>query len=223
MALLFKKDGQMNKKRLFAGFVAVFVGVLFLSLGNAFGEEAKRLLSIEAYDMLNSVPDTYLIDVRTRGEYQFVGHPVNAYLFPYMFMTKKFTKNGEKCGYLFNVKNKEFIAEINKVFKKTDKLLIISRDGVRSALAAKDLVHAGFKAVYDVEDGFEGPQFPSCEISLILKDSDKHKYYRQLAKKNKIHGFDKRRHYGWQSWGLPWTYEMDPKFVYPSDLRPSKK
>jgi hypothetical protein len=46
-------------------------------------QQAKKILSIEAYDMLNTVPDTYLIDVRTRAEYQFVGHPFKAYLFPY--------------------------------------------------------------------------------------------------------------------------------------------
>ena len=58
-------------------------------------QEAKKILSIEAYDMLNVVPDTYLIDVRTRAEYQFVGHPINAYLFPYLIFTLDFGKDGE--------------------------------------------------------------------------------------------------------------------------------
>jgi len=174
-------------------------------------------LSIEAYDMLNTVPDTYLIDIRTRAEYQFVGHPISAYLFPYMFMTKEFVKKDDTYGFVFNIKNKSFIEEIGKVFKKTDNLLIISRDGTRSGLAAKDLTGAGFKNVYNVIDGFEGSEFPSHI------DSNRHKFYRQLAKRNKIYGFDHRRHYGWQWWGLPWTYAMDPKFIYPPDLKPSKK
>ena len=55
-------------------------------------QEAKKILSIEAFDMLNTVPDTYLIDVRTRAEYQFVGHPYKAYLFPYFFFTPNFVK-----------------------------------------------------------------------------------------------------------------------------------
>ena len=42
------------------------------------------------------------------------------------------------------------------MFQKTNNLLIISRDGTRSALAAKALVSAGFKNIYDVADGFEG-------------------------------------------------------------------
>jgi rhodanese-related sulfurtransferase len=183
----------------------------------AFAQDAKKVLSIEAYDMLNTVPDTYLVDVRSRFEYQFVGHPIGAYLYPYAFMTNAFGKTDGRFAYRFSAKNKAFVEEIGKAFKKTDNLLIISRDGSRSALAAEDLVANGFKNVFDVVDGFEGPQFPT------FKDSNKHKFYRQLAKRNKIHGFNHRRHYGWQWWGLPWTYEMDPKFIYPPDLKPSEK
>jgi rhodanese-related sulfurtransferase len=180
-------------------------------------QEPNRVLSIEAYDMLNTVPDTYLIDVRTRAEYQFVGHPIGAYLFPYQFFTAELGKTGEAHGYLLSAKNKAFVEEIGKVFKKTDNLLIICRDGTRSGLAAKELLDGGFKNVFDVEDGFEGPEFPT------FKDSNKDKYYRQLAKRNKIWGFNHRRHYGWQWWGLPWTYDIDPKFIYPPDLRPPEK
>jgi hypothetical protein len=71
---------------------------------------------------------------------------------------------------------------------------------------------AGFKKVLDVADGFEGPRFPSFE------DGNRHKFYRQLAKRNKIKGFNQRRHYGWQYWGLPWTYDIDPKYMYPPDM-----
>jgi rhodanese-related sulfurtransferase len=205
----------MNKKVLLLAYVVL--GFLFISQGGVFAQEPKKILSIEAYDMLNTVPDTYLIDVRTRAEYQFVGHPVGAHLFPYMFMTKNFGKNGERHVYQFNVKNKSFIQEISKILKKNDNLLIICRDGTRSPLAAKDLMNAGFKNVFDVEDGFEGREFPS------FKNSNRHKFYRQLAKRNKTHGFNHRRHYGWQYWGLPWAYKIDPKYIYPPDLRPSKK
>jgi rhodanese-related sulfurtransferase len=179
--------------------------------------ESKKILSIEAFDMLNTVPETHLIDVRTRAEYQFVGHPINAYLFPYIFYSNMLSESKGIYSYNSGTKNKNFVVEIGKVFGKTDNLLIISRDGTRSALAAKELADAGFKNVYDVEDGFEGPLFPS------FKDSNKDKFYRQLAKRNKIFGFSKRRHYGWQWWGLPWTYEIDPKFIYPPDLVKSKK
>lgn len=167
--------------------------------------------------MLNTVPDTYLIDVRTRAEYQFVGHPVKAFLFPYLFLTDQFGKKEEIFGYQFSTPNKNFIEQISAVFKKEDNLLIICRDGERSQLAAQDLISAGFKKVYDVYDGFEGPEFP------YFTDSDKHKFFRQLAKRHKVYGFKHRRHYGWQWWGLPWTYEIDPNYVYPPDTKQPKK
>jgi rhodanese-related sulfurtransferase len=210
-------SNTMNRKSLVFSFGAIVAGLLFLTWGDCLAQEPKKILSIEAYDMLNTVPDTYLIDVRTRAEYQFVGHPISAYLFPYVFMTQEFGKKDEQYGYRFNVKNKDFISEISKIFKKTDNLLIICRDGTRSAEAAKDLLEAGFRNTVHVEDGFEGLEFPS------FTDSNKHKFYRQLAKRNNIYGFDHRRHYGWQWWGLPWTYKIDPKYVYPPDLKLSKQ
>ena len=203
----------------FIGLISVLCLLVFpFLLEEANAQEAKKILSIEAYDLLNTVPDTYLIDVRTRAEYQFVGHPHRAYLFPYMFMTDKLLKTNDNLEYQFNEKNKSFVEGISKVFKKTDNLLIIDRDGTRSALAVKDLIAAGFKKVFDVEDGFEGPKFPTFN-----QDKNLHKYYRQLAKRNKVHGFNHRRHYGWQWWGLPWTYEIDPKYLYPPDMVTPKK
>ena len=206
----------MNKKIILL-FQIIFLGFFLIFRQDSYAQEAKTILSIEAYDMVNTLPDTYLIDVRTRAEYQFVGHPINAYLFPYMFMTKNFkNKDNEHC-YLFNEKNKDIVEDISKVFKKTDNLIIICLDGTRSPLAAKELIDAGFVNIYNVEYGFEGPKFP------FFKDKNKHKYYRQLAKRNKIHGVTHRRHYGWQWWGLPWTYKIDPKYIYPPDLTPPKK
>ena len=207
---------MMNRKSFFSGLI-IALGLLAVSSGTLLAQEPKRILSIEAYDMLNTVPDTYLIDVRTRAEYQFVGHPISAYLFPYMCTTGELVKEDDTYVYRFDAKNKSFVQEISRMFKKTDNLLILSRDGTRSALAAKDLMDAGFKNIYDIQDGFEGSLFPT------FRDSNRHKFYRQLAKRNKIYGFNHRRHYGWQWWGLPWTYELDPKFIYPPDLNPPRK
>jgi rhodanese-related sulfurtransferase len=205
----------MIKRRLNGRSIVFSLGIILLICTSpiSLAQEPKKILSIEAHDMLNTVPDTFLIDVRTRAEYQFVGHPYQAYLFPYMFLTKDFIKVDEVYAYQHNQKNKAFIEEVSKMFKKTDNLLIISRDGSKSALAAKELISAGFKKIFDVEDGFEGAEFPT------FPDDNKDKFYRQLAKRNKIYGFQHRRHYGWQWWGLPWTYEMDLKYIYPPDIK----
>ncbi|MBN2125014.1 MAG: hypothetical protein JW821_12020 [Deltaproteobacteria bacterium] len=209
----------MKSRRIFPRglFPLTVLLIQVLTWGHVHAQEPKKILSIEAYDMLNTVPDTYLIDVRTRAEYQFVGHPIKAYLFPYQVLTSNFLQEGERWGYQLSAQSKAFLEQINEVFKKTDNLLIIDRDGTRSALAAKDLIGTGFKNVFDVVDGFEGPEFP------MFEDANRHKFYRQLAKRNKIYGFEHRRHYGWQWWGLPWTYEMDPKYIYPPDLKPPEK
>ena len=194
----------------------VVLALIFGSAGAGYGQEPKRILSVEAFDMLNTVPDTYLVDIRTQAEYQFVGHPFKAYNYPYLFLTTTFAKDDEKPSYQLT-KNKVFLEQIGKVFKKTDNLLLLDRDGTRSALAAKELVSAGYKNAFDVYDGFEGSEVPAFD------DPNKHKYYRQLAKRNNIYGFEHRRHSGWQFWGLPWTYEMDPKYVYPPDLGAPQK
>jgi len=167
--------------------------------------------------MLNTVPNTYLIDVRTRAEYQLIGHPPMAYLFPYFFLTNKLAKKGESWTYQINGKNKSFVEEIGKAFQKTNNLLILCRDGTRSILAAKELIKNGFKTVYNVKDGFEGPPFPYFE------DEKHHKYYRQLAIRNKVPAYNHRRFYGWQWWGLPWTYDIDSKYVYPPDKTPKEE
>jgi rhodanese-related sulfurtransferase len=203
----------IDKKTSCAVITIILTGILLTVLcKNSLAQEPKDILSIEAYDMFNTVPDTYLIDVRTRAEFQFVGHPVGAYLFPYMFMSSNLGIMHDKDCYKFDIKNDSFIQEINKLFKKSDNLLILSRDGARSSLAAVELVKAGYKNVYNIKDGFEGPAFPSFE------DDNKNIFFRQLARRNKIYGLNHRQRYGWQYWGLPWTYEIDRKYIYPPDL-----
>ena len=180
-------------------------------------QEPKDILSIEAYDMLNTVPNTYLIDVRTRAEYQLIGHPSMAFLFPYYFFTDKLGRKGESWIYQFSGKNKSFVEEISKKFQKTNNLLIICRGGARSILAARELIKNDFKHVYNVKDGFEGAPFPYFE------DKNRHKFYRQLAKRNKIPSYNHRRFYGWQWWSLPWTYDIDRKYIYPPDKIPKEE
>ena len=153
----------MRKGSVICFFMVLCLVCMMLAIvpGQGYAQEAKKILSIEAYDMLNTVPDTYLIDVRTRAEYQFVGHPFDAYLFPYMFFSTNLVIEDDSHTYQLGPVNESFVEEIGKAFKKTDNLLLIGRDGTRSRLAARALVEAGYKNVFDVKDGFEGPLFPS--------------------------------------------------------------
>jgi hypothetical protein len=101
------------KKAFFA--VLIIFGLITASFsGTTWCQEPKNILSIEAYDMSNTIPNTYLIDVRTRAEYQFIGHPPMAYLFPYCFFNNRLMKNEEGVAYQFNAINRSFIEEISK-------------------------------------------------------------------------------------------------------------
>ncbi len=208
---------MINMKKLRCILLGSFICLTILFQIPASAQDPKDILSIEAYDMLNTVPDTYLIDVRTRAEYQLIGHPPTAYLFPYLFWTNKLGKKEAGWIYQFNNNNKSFVEEISKKFQKTNNLLILCRDGTRSILAARELIKNGFKSIYNVKDGFEGPPFPYFE------DENRHKFYRQLAKRNKIPSYNHRGFYGWQWWGLPWTYEINSKYIYPPDKTPKKE
>jgi rhodanese-related sulfurtransferase len=124
------------------GFFAWIVEIGELKVAHAGGD----LSPLEAYQMLKEDPEhTFLIDSRTRPEYEFVGHPPMAYNIPYMFWTPEGMR-----------KNDSFVRDVAARFKRTDRLLIICRSGGRSRRASDMLIEAGFEQVFNVLGGFEG-------------------------------------------------------------------
>lgn len=151
---------------------------------------------MEAYKMLREDPEhTFLVDVRTRYEYQDIGHPVGAFNIPLKFYIDEVGKRGYK-----KVMNKNFGDDLGARFDpETDTLLFLCRSGARSVVAATAAVDAGFKAekVFNVLGGFEGDKV-----------------------KNKESPFYGKRHVGgWRLEALPWTYSMDLKLMYQPDLK----
>ncbi len=174
---------------------------------------AKTITAIEAYNMLVNQPNTYLIDVRTRAEYQLVGHSCYkkngimemAYNFPIKFWTGKVGKKNKYSKAL----NKNFLKEIEKKFKKTDTLIIMCRSGDRSVTASDILTDAGFKHVYNVIYGYEGKPLQYGRSKLEKKLMKKYApFYNYKGRLN-----------GWRSYGLCQTYKMDPDYMYPPDFR----
>lgn len=105
--------------------------------------------SIEAQNwVLKDLETTFIVDVRTKAEYEFVGHPD--------------TPNGvANIPYMFHegwAPNENFIADIAERFNKTDKLILMCRSGQRAHHAARSLMEAGFKRIYYMTDSFEGPK-----------------------------------------------------------------
>jgi rhodanese-related sulfurtransferase len=126
---------------------------LLLTLSTmSFGAEGPwGIDSKESYAMVTKSPsDTFIIDVRTRAEYEFVGHPdlpSGVPNIPYKFYP----------SWEFNI---YFVEKVQERYKKEDTLIIICRSGVRAEAAAWLLLKAGFKSVFFMTDSFEGAKGP---------------------------------------------------------------
>lgn len=150
----------------------------------------------EAYKMLQKdTKNTFLVDVRTRIEYQDIGHPVGAYNIPWKFYTTKVGKKGYG-----KTRNANFCNDLKAQFNpKTDTLLMLCRSAKRTIASTTAAVDCGFKPdkVFNVLGGFEGDKV-----------------------KDKTSPFYGQRMMGsWRLEGLPWTYKMDRKLMYQPDLK----
>ena len=120
---------------------------------------------VEAFRMVQKDPQhTFLVDCRTRAEYQLVGHPVGAFNIPLRFLS---TKVGEK-GYL-EADNPDFGKNLLSQFNpKTDTLILLCRSGNRSCVACNEAIKAGFKEdkVFNLMGGFEGDKNKNKESSF---------------------------------------------------------
>lgn len=149
----------------------------------------------QAYEMLLKDPGhTFLVDVRTRPEYQLIGHPEGGYNIPLQFWTSKLGK--KEYGRVNNPNfGKDLLTRFNP---KTDTLLFICRSGKRTCTACNEAVKIGWPEdkVFNLLGGFEGDKV--------------------AFKKSAYHG--QRKLGGWRNEGLPWTYHMDKRLVYHPDL-----
>jgi len=149
---------------------------------------------VDAYKMVQKDPEhVFLVDCRTRAEYQYIGHPEGASNIPLRFLS---TKVGKK-GYV-EVDNPDFGKELLARFNpETDTLIILCRSGNRSCTACNEAIKAGFseEKVFNMMGGFEGGK-----------------------NKNRDSIFNgKRWAGGWKLEGLPWTYSMKKELMYRPD------
>jgi rhodanese-related sulfurtransferase len=141
----------------------------------------------DAYDVVTAERSKVLfVDIRTRGEVQFVGYAsdIDGHV-PFVEMSPF----GE-----WDAKGSRFKLEANSVFSasieallakkgltKTDKIILICRSGDRSKHAADLLADGGFTNVWNEIEGFEGDLSPEGRRTVN----------------------------GWKNAGLPWTYKLD--------------
>ena len=147
----------------------------------------------EAYEKWKTAPDEVkVIDVRTPEEFAIIGHPEMAWNIPFAFVTYQ-RKDGKT---VYGAKmNLDFVAEVEKIARPTDTLLLICRSGDRSAKAVNQLAEAGFKKAYTITDGMEGDKVEDPESVF----------------------YGKRMKNGWKNSGVPWTYGIDPEKIILSE------
>lgn len=101
------------------------------------------LLPQEAYQLLQSIPEARLVDVRTRAEWDWVGRIPGAVEI-------------ELLTYPGNRPNPEFIGQLEQQIETSAPVLFICRSGGRSHNAAMLATQAGYGDCYNVLEGFEG-------------------------------------------------------------------
>ncbi len=119
----------------------------------------KEISPPVAWEILQSSADTVLLDVRSRMEFDYVGHVPDS-----LFVALKEPPDWEM--------DPAFVANVNKALNtkypnrdpKDLTILALCRSGARSMMAAEELADKGFKEVINIAEGFEGD-----------KDENKHR------------------------------------------------
>ena len=113
----------------------------------------KRVTPQDAKQVLDNHPDAVLIDVRSRVEFDYVGHPIGAVHVPWK-------------DYPAWEQNPDFVADVRAALNASGgddparPILAICRSGARSMAAAEVLADAGYETLFNVEEGFEGDKDP---------------------------------------------------------------
>jgi rhodanese-related sulfurtransferase len=98
----------------------------------------------EAHALVANLPGTRLIDVRTRPEWDFVGHIPHSVLI-------------EWNSYPAGTRNAAFLDELKAAAPDPEApLLFLCRSGQRSDSAARMATAAGYRKAFNVLEGFEG-------------------------------------------------------------------
>ena len=125
----------------------------------------------QAWQALSEQPDAHLVDVRTDAEWAYVGVPDLSPIGKQVLLVQWQT-------FPSGAPNSAFMAQLSAAgLTPEHTVYFICRSGARSLYAAETAEQAGYRAVFNVADGFEGPP-------------DQHAHRGRVA--------------GWKSDGLPW-------------------
>ncbi|HEX4985431.1 MAG TPA: rhodanese-like domain-containing protein [Burkholderiales bacterium] len=104
---------------------------------------AGALLPPEAYQLLRNVPGAFLVDVRTRPEWDYVGRVPDSVMIEWQ-------------SYPDGRPNPEFLERLQECVPKDAVVMFLCRSGTRSHAAATVAARAGYAKSFNVLQGFEG-------------------------------------------------------------------
>lgn len=141
------------KKSVFLSFFIIF-SIISITTASAF----DNVYPTDAYQLATTNPDVYILDVRTEGEWRWVGHPGANILGEGIELEGKVVNVSykiEKNGSF--ILNPAFLTDIEGLFGEHPNVVLITmcRSGKRSAAAATVLEGAGY-AVLNMVTGFQG-------------------------------------------------------------------
>lgn len=121
----------------------------------------NRVDPLHAHAQLAADPTAVLIDVRSRMEFDYVGHPVGALHVPW----KEAPEWRVNPGFVDAVR--ELLRADGGGAPEGRPVYLLCRSGVRSLAAGEELVRQGFRRVYNIEEGFEGEKDGESHRSTI--------------------------------------------------------
>jgi rhodanese-related sulfurtransferase len=108
------------------------------------------LLAIEAWELLKSDNNSYLVDVRTSSEWKHIGVPKLETLKKKLIMLEWMFLPDMKRNENFKTALSDIVPD------KSSTLLFLCKSGGRSQQAAIEMTALGYKNCYNISDGFEG-------------------------------------------------------------------
>lgn len=169
-----------------------FIGTSFANPSIPGNKQTSLKLYItaqQAYEKWQANSNIKILDVRTPGEYIFVGHAPMAVNIPLTFLKDRVNPITIRPVMPLN---ENFIADVKSKFNTSDTIFVMCRSGSRSAASINLMAKAGFKKVYNIIDGFEGDKIKKPESSKS----------------------GKRLVNGWKNSSAPWTYKLDQNHAY---------
>ena len=132
-----------------------------MNLENKIDSKVHNITSFQCFQRLSEISNSYLIDVRTKPEWEFSGIPdlsslnkktifISWNVYPEMKINSFFEKQ-----------------IINSKIEKNNVVFLICRSGSRSFHSAKFLSSSGYSHCYNVSDGFEGDKNSLNQRSTI--------------------------------------------------------